>query len=1350
MATLSQAEVMNRLFEATLDALADIDAFSGPSSPTSFIVYAHDPDSGDDGLGPGYSDIVKTFIAWLRRLRTRTLSDRHPSALFGHETRLGSDESACRDILENQFCLLPRRATTDSEATGIERVDTVVVCGTPRLKSYCEHPSANEYMDAIKREYAENAALPAGELRRKILDNVLNAATSRPGFHHVLTEIAFLELRRQHNPDAHGIVLVSLEGGMIDYFRFIQSTNLQLGINPLSTSAELQSRFFKLLRAMYTTSDGAITAYEEAYTDARHEVEKQNGNIPSRDLDNLLEKSISRARRDLANLENAGLRDLSVRRQLAELGNKAYADLEERRNKVLGALPTIPYRDRKDRNPERVAGTCRWFTKHEKFRAWHSSESGGILWVTAYPGCGKSVLLKHLVDTVLVAPNSAVCYFFFKDDFEDQKSIIGALRCLLHQLLLQRPELLTDNLIQKFKRDQQLLSSASNLWDLLHNVARGVTVGNLVIVIDALDECVYDDRQVLMRLLVKWSESASTSRVKILISSRLYNDISRGFHGVGSEIHLSAENDSELEQISGEIDLVITHKLRNTAAYLGLEKKQQDILYQELTKVANKTYLWAYLVQDEIDKMFGTDPKSLRAAVQNLPRGVDAAYEKILSRSGQRENVMRMLSIIIAAAEPLNLLQLAQAWALTSEISRRDELEIMSETHMLRTIRGLCGLFVIVVEGRAYLLHQTAREFLLARQQPLARGVDQNGSWKGSVVAAEAELIMARICLRFFQLYEWPAWGFSRTFRGPRLIDSKSHDTCPCREPLQAHKRDCFAIYAFEQWVEHVLDGQQPGGKILAQQAAELCAQSRHHFVSTMFSEGKHRYYTPSDESLPSPLMVASMLGVLPAVELLSQRPGAELDRVDWLGSTALGWAALCKHADVVRVLVERGADYTTKDRWDTPVFTRVVELGDEALVELLLDKGADPNVADERGYPPLFSAKSTEVVSLLLKHGADIKFTNRNGCTALNYACETRPHLVRILLEAGADPSVTDEKGWTPLIRCCGRPLYKMEEQDFEREWLGTIELLLGDCRVDVNAHDHSGDTALYLACQAGRALTVEILLKHGAQTHGRDLYAAIYAAIHTTGPARNAAAIVRMLLHAGVDITSDYFHGKPALHYAAKLGHQDIVRLLLDHGADIDQADLDGRTPLMVAVLKSRMEAVQMLLSRRADTGRLDTKGNSVVCLAIQGRKVDIVEMLLDSVKDVDAVCGQGLTPLVEAALLQRADMIQSLVRRGATINHTTEGGITPLIAAVMAGWPEGVELLLRSGADSNYVGRGGRTALATAANHRELESLWTFLAGVSHGKISELPAPSSFAERRKADIIRILLENGADPEG
>src|SRR2546429_7888582 len=141
---------------------------------------------------------------------------------------------------------------------------------------------------------------------------------------------------------------------------------------------------------------------------------------------------------------------------------------------ILKRLDTSPYRDRKDRNPDRIQGTCEWFVAHELFRDWQESKSSRMLWVSADPGCGKSVLAKYLVDSVLATTESrTTCYFFFKDDFEDQKSIVSALCCILHQLFLQKRILLSETILERFEiNGEKFTSSFGDLWDALISAAQ--------------------------------------------------------------------------------------------------------------------------------------------------------------------------------------------------------------------------------------------------------------------------------------------------------------------------------------------------------------------------------------------------------------------------------------------------------------------------------------------------------------------------------------------------------------------------------------------------------------------------------------------------------------------------------------------------------------------------------------------------------------------------------------------------------------------------------------------------------------------------------------------------------------
>jgi len=150
-----------------------------------------------------------------------------------------------------------------------------------------------------------------------------------------------------------------------------------------------------------------------------------------------------------------------------------------------------------------------------------------MLWVSADPGCGKSVLAKYLVDSVLATTESrTTCYFFFKDDFEDQKSIVSALCCILHQLFLQKRILLSETILERFEiNGEKFTSSFGELWGALISAAKDKNAGEIICLLDAIDECEDRGRSQLTQALCKLYGTRRNFNLKFLLTSRPYGGI---------------------------------------------------------------------------------------------------------------------------------------------------------------------------------------------------------------------------------------------------------------------------------------------------------------------------------------------------------------------------------------------------------------------------------------------------------------------------------------------------------------------------------------------------------------------------------------------------------------------------------------------------------------------------------------------------------------------------------------------------------------------------------------------------------------------------------------------------------
>jgi hypothetical protein len=95
----------------------------------------------------------------------------------------------------------------------------------------------------------------------------------------------------------------------------------------------------------------------------------------------------------------------------------------------------------------------------------------------------------------------------------------------------------------------------------------------------------------------------------------------------------------------------------------------------------------------------------------------------------------------------------------------------------------------------------------------------------------------------------------------------------------------------------------------------------------------------------------------------------------------ALVWAASKQKADIVRLLLKRGADVNGTDDYG---MTALMHAGSQPIAEALLQAGAAVNAQDAIGSTALMNASDTGVIKTLLAHGADLHLRNRRGETAL------------------------------------------------------------------------------------------------------------------------------------------------------------------------------------------------------------------------------------------------------------------------------------------------------------------------------------------------------------------------------
>ncbi|XP_028162828.1 E3 ubiquitin-protein ligase MIB1 isoform X1 [Ostrinia furnacalis] len=281
--------------------------------------------------------------------------------------------------------------------------------------------------------------------------------------------------------------------------------------------------------------------------------------------------------------------------------------------------------------------------------------------------------------------------------------------------------------------------------------------------------------------------------------------------------------------------------------------------------------------------------------------------------------------------------------------------------------------------------------------------------------------------------------------------------------------------------------------------------------------------------------------------EILARTDGAHADvNGVYGGHTALQAAAQNGHVEVIRTLVEVGAEADAEDR-DGDRAAHHAAFGDEpAALRALAAAGADLNARNRRRQTPLHIAVNKGhlgVVRTLLQLGVHPSLQDSEGDTPLHDAIsKKRDDMLSMLLEHGADMTLTNNNGFNALHHAAlrGNPsAMKIMLSKLPRSWI------VDDAKDD-------GYTALHLAALNNHAEVAELLVRGGARP---DL--------------QNANL-------------------QTALHLAVERQHTQIVRLLVAHGADLNICDKDGDTPLHEALRHHTLQQLRRLQDAR-DTALL-----------------------------------------------------------------------------------------------------------------------------------------------------------------
>ena len=863
----------------------------------------------------------------------------------------------------------------------------------------------------------------------------------------------------------------------------------------------------------------------------------------------------------------------------------------------------------------RVQGTCEWILQRPEFQKWMAlapdSSSASILWIPGYPGFGKTILAAWLTEYLRYTKHEELSYFFCYFGDEKLRQPLNIVRSWISQLIKTNDkaleivrEMYTGKYHKALNPENITHATELDLWLLFKQL--NVGLGSLVFMIDGFDECVKDEsdprNHTLLdareRFLKALEESIEHTNARILIISRESADLRsryrKSLHSRKSLLPLWLVYRITREDTQNDIGLY-TRAIVNDVLHKRTNDLKDDIVVR-LVKKCDGMFLYLHRIHPRLKSKSTMSAGKLRAIIEDMPRGLDEAYERDLQTicgldSEDRERALSILRWVLYAAKPLTVRELAEALLIFADddesldkwLPHDDLPEAWDEDYTDEQIVGVCGSLIDLRGGEAgcSIENQTVHFVHFSVKEYLFKTVDI----KLPVLVKDhliekfrAQEQMTKICLRYLCLKDFQQEAHSTMTQ----FDTRA-------------KKYAFlhyaAFYLFTHWFQA-----QPCSQSVVRLCNALLDPSNSRWLS--FSEvvgassygSFEKHMKTFKDFYPNPLYYASLFGMYETIKYLLDC-GMDVNIMGGPCATPLQAAASAGHTDSVRLLLDHGADVDLLSF--TTGFGNALQAaaahGHEGVINMLLDHGANAKVNGGHTGNCIIAASASpkvnvpeatacRIIERLIHAGAEIEIAKNRDLIALHEAARTdSPGITEMLLKNGADINASDRYGSTAL--------HIATEYGHEK----VVRLLL-EYRAVPNFPAEVECTPLIVGALVRHSSTRELLNVHGVHTDGHHREQG--RPLHRAADSENLE-ISRALPSNRASVSQPNILGETALHAAACSGHLASVKTLLAAGADVDPRDWVARTALYLSIRGRHAEIAKVLIEAGADPSILDYYG-------------------------------------------------------------------------------------------------------------------------------------------------------------
>ncbi|PNP79792.1 hypothetical protein FNYG_06885 [Fusarium nygamai] len=711
----------------------------------------------------------------------------------------------------------------------------------------------------------------------------------------------------------------------------------------------------------------------------------------------------------------------------------------QQQEKIIKWLGTPTEDEHDDLCKQRDASSAEWMLKRQEFNSWLSCPGSTLLCLNGTQGSGKSVIVSKVIESLQESTepgSNAVVYHYCRFTNPSSLSPTNLVGSLIGQLLKQssNPTALLEvvNIVYEKHHKRSAHPSLQDLQSLFTDLSNYFE--RIILVIDGLDEMsgyweILDFLEALPEV---------DTEFKVLIASRAGMGLNDAFSSCFKITITSTD-------VASDIESLVRKKL-NKRRFRGSEV---EAVIKELIVRADGMFIWVICQIDHLSRVrTALSPKLVQALPRNLEKTFEQAFQT-LEDEEEKKLAKRILKFVMFANKPLDLSELVEGIAITSDTKTLDDVQANSLREKSYVFE-LCGSLVRESQATSKidLAHYSVYQFL---QSPKIEGNRENELYLDK---SQGNIELLAACIRYLTIENVSAGGIAEE------VEAALEDDDLYISP-EVFANTPFLQHAVSNWPAYA-------SKLSGAELKDIWTSVLFPFFEPSsnyfkFWVRKARYLHGYYKYPPgiTPLHVAASHGLPSLARILLD--DSHLSKATWqiskakVGSrTPLHMAIENGQNSVIELLMGLDLIDSTDERGRTPLHL-AIECANEEAVTKLISAGANVNHCESDGRTPLFIAieNNWDGLATQLAEMASQHTTMPDGRGPLHLAAQTGSVTWMKCLTLAFPPRAInnrDSRGWTPL-------LYAVD-----RGHLDVVKLLLSNTNC-VEVGDKNGWTPLHAA---------------------------------------------------------------------------------------------------------------------------------------------------------------------------------------------------------------------------------------------------------------------------------------------